>query len=104
MDNQHMPLACLVEAIPEHERSAHFQLAADLFRHRAEERKDVPNGYAFRFSPDTLEQVAQFLANERRCCPFLSFDITIASGGGPLWLYITGPDGAREFLAAELPG
>ena len=103
LGNQHMPLACLVDAIPEHERSAHFRLASELFGHQAEERKDVPNGYAFRFSPDTLEQVARFLSNERRCCPFLSFEIAIASGGGPLWLHITGPDGAREFLAAELP-
>jgi hypothetical protein len=49
-------------------------------------------------------ELARFLTNERRCCPFLSFDIAIASNGGPVWLHITGPEGTREFLAAELPG
>ena len=100
---QKPPLACIVDAIPEHERAAHFELASELFRHRAEERKDVPSGYAFRFSPDILEKVERFLSNERRCCPFLSFEIAIASGKSPLWLHVTGPDGAREFLEAELP-
>ena len=104
MGAQDIPLACIVDAIPEHERVAHFALASDLFGQRVQERQDVPQGYAFRFSPDTFDDVARFLSNERRCCPFLSFDIAIAASGGPVWLRITGPEGARAFLAAELPG
>ena len=104
MDPQEPPLACILGAIPEAERSAHVTLASELFGQRVQERQDVPHGYAFRFSPDTLSELARFLTNERRCCPFLSFDIAIASNGGPVWLHITGPEGTREFLAAELPG
>jgi hypothetical protein len=104
MSPQEPPLACILEAIPEAERSAHVTLASELFGQRVQERQDMPHGYAFRFSPDTLAELARFLTNERRCCPFLSFEIAIASSGGPVWLRITGPEGTREFLATELPG
>jgi hypothetical protein len=46
----------------------------------------------------------RILLEPRRCCPFLSLDIAIASNGGPVWLHVTGPEGTREFLATELPG
>jgi hypothetical protein len=51
-----------------------------------------------------LEELARFISKERRCCPFLRFEIVIMPGGGPLWLEMTGPEGTRQFLAAELPG
>jgi hypothetical protein len=98
------PLVCIIDAIPVSERPAHFALAADLFKKQAQERRDIPNGYTFRFMPDALEPLVRFVSRERRCCPFLSFTITIAPNDGPVWLGIAGPDGTRGFLAAELPG
>jgi len=32
------------------------------------------------------------------------FEITLAPNEEPIWLRITGPSGARELLAAQLPG
>ncbi|HKG93941.1 MAG TPA: hypothetical protein VKA84_18675 [Gemmatimonadaceae bacterium] len=98
------PLACVPGAIPTADRPAHFALAARLFGDASRERCALPDGYAFRFEPDALEQVARFVANERKCCPFLTFTIALAAGGGPLWLQLTGPVGTREFLDAELAG
>lgn len=40
--------------------------------------------------------------NECRCCPFLGFTLELLPDDGPLTLRLTGPDGVREFLAAEL--
>lgn len=40
--------------------------------------------------------------NERRCCPFLAFAIELPPGEGALTLRLAGPEGVREFLAAEL--
>jgi hypothetical protein len=97
-------LVCIVDAIPLAERSAHFGLVADLFGVRAQERRDVPNGYAFRFPPEAFDELARFVSGERRCCPFLAFEIRTSPGAGPLWLSMTGPEGTRDFLAAELPG
>lgn len=95
-------LACLPGAIPAAERQAHFTLAQELFHEQAEERVTLPNGYAIRFEPDALEAVARFIANERKCCPFMSFEVTLTAEGGPLWLRITGPEGTRSVLDAEL--
>jgi hypothetical protein len=93
-----------MEAIPDAERSSHVALASDLFAERVQERRDIPDGYAFRFPAGALVDLVRFLANERRCCPCLLFEITLAPNEEPIWLRITGPSGARELLAAQLPG
>jgi hypothetical protein len=97
------PLACVPGAIPPSERSGHFALLTRLFGERARERRDVPNGYAFRFDATAFEDVARFVALERLCCPFLAFAVELPPGAGPLWLSVTGPEGTREFLDSELP-
>ena len=96
-------LACIVDAIPSTERSAHFSLLSHLFGTRVQAKVDVPNGSAFRFPPDAFGQLAEFVSRERLCCPFLAFEIRVLADHGPLWLHMTGPEGTREFLAAELP-
>jgi hypothetical protein len=95
-------LACLPGAIPAAERQAHFELARELLNERAQERVALPSGYAIRFPPDALESVTRFVANERKCCPFISFELTLAPADGPLWLRMTGPEGTRRVLDAEL--
>lgn len=105
-----LPLACVPGAIPAGDRRAHFALAARLFREAARDRRELPGGlpdaaegYAFRFDADAFDDAARFVANERRCCPFLTFALDLAPAGGPLWLRLTGPVGTRAFLEAELP-
>ena len=95
-------LACVPSAIPAAERRDHFALARELFQERAKERAALPNGYAIRFLPDALDAVARFIANERKCCPFMSFELTLAPESGPLWLRMTGPEGTQGVLDAEL--
>ena len=63
----------------------------------------ISNGYAFRFGPNDLEEIARFVANERKCCPFLAFAIEVSEDGGPVWLRISGPEGSRALLDAEFP-
>lgn len=95
-------LACVPSAIPASERSQHFKLARQLLCELTEERQELPNGFAWRFHASHFEAVARFVANERKCCPFASFELTIAPAGGPIWLRLTGPEGTREVLQAEL--
>ena len=95
-------LACVPSAIPAAARQGHFALARELFGVRAAERIALPNGYAIRFSADAFESVARFVANERKCCPFVSFEIALTHEAGPLWLRMTGPEGTRDILEAEL--
>lgn len=98
-----VPLACVVGAIPEAERPAHAALTRALFGADVLEREDFPDGLAFRFAPEALGDVARFVVNERRCCPFLDFEIAAPAPHESVWLRLTGPEGTRAFLEAELP-
>ena len=97
------PLACVPGAIPAEARRAHFALLSRLFGAELREWGDVPGGRAYRFDADAFDDVARWAANERRCCPFLTFALELAPDGGPLWVRLTGPEGTRTFLEAELP-
>ena len=98
-----LPLACVPGAIPAAERQGHFALIERLFAETAEGREALADGYAFRFPPTALEPVARFVANERKCCPFLSFVVVVPPAEGFIRLRITGPEGTRAFLDSELP-
>jgi hypothetical protein len=69
---------------------------------RALEREETPDGYRLSFAPapDTLQSIANVIDAERQCCRWLAFTLTVAPGGGPMVLTLSGPPGAREFLAA----
>lgn len=94
--------ACDPGGIAAEARPGHFALARRLFTKGVRERRESREGYAFRFDADALEEVARFVANERRCCPFLDFEIAVAAAAGPVWLRLTGPAGTRAFLDAEM--
>ncbi|MGH7703918.1 MAG: hypothetical protein ACREMO_12555 [Gemmatimonadales bacterium] len=64
--------------------------------------RELPDGLAFRFPSEEYEAVMQFVARERLCCPFVRFTVELAPDRGPLWLRLTGPDGVKDFLRAEL--
>lgn len=101
-----LPLACVADAIPASERPAHFALLARLFTEDVRERRDLPDGadgYAFRFHVRAFDDLARWIANERRCCPFLTFTLEVAPDGGPVWVRLAGPAGTRRFLDAEFP-
>lgn len=95
-------IICVPAAIPTGERWEHFRLAGELFSARALERRDLPDGYAIRFSQADFEAVMRFISKERLCCPFLRFEMHVEPHGGSLWLHMTGPQGTREMLQAEL--
>jgi hypothetical protein len=95
-------LVCVPSAIPARERAQHFVLARELLNKQAAERADLPDGYAFRFAADKLVELLRFIDNERKCCPFMTFHLRIAPQAGPIWLRMTGPQGTREALHAEL--
>ena len=99
---QPIPLACVPGAIPATEREAHFLLVRNLFGSECQARDDTEGGFVFRFPPSAYEPLARFVVNERKCCPFLRIELCSDPGEGPVWLRLTGPEGTREFLKAEL--
>jgi hypothetical protein len=64
------------------------------------EVKELGDGYAYRFPSDSdwLIELANLIALERQCCPFLKFSIQVGPGDGAIWLELSGPASTKEFL------
>lgn len=94
-------LACSLDALSASEREQHRDLTKQM-RESIREIKELPEGFAFRFEGDSEQIVAlaRWVAFERLCCPFFSFQMEVGAKGEPLWLKITGRDGAKEFMRA----
>jgi hypothetical protein len=75
-------------------------LARGLFT-RVEETAELTDGYGFRFADDPaiLADLLEFIAAERRCCPFLAFELVFAPHGGPIWLRLRGSPRVKGFVA-----
>ena len=98
-----LPLACDLSALTDEQWKRHRELYRRL-RADVEEVRELEDGYAFRHSAggEMLLAIAQFVANERFCCPFFEFEIAVGRGGGPVWLRITGEGQAKRVLEAEM--
>ena len=61
-------------------------------------------GYAFELpnDPNGLRTAAEFIVNERLCCPFFGFALEIEREGGSAWLSLVGRDGVKPFIMAEI--
>jgi hypothetical protein len=94
-----LPIVC--ELTPETVRTRKAGLLPGLVA-RAARREETPDGYRLTFaaSSDTLQAIAETVDAERQCCRWLVCELTVAPNGGPMVLTLSGPEGAREFLAA----
>ncbi|MEW6734223.1 MAG: hypothetical protein AB1489_23050 [Acidobacteriota bacterium] len=103
VNKQGSPLACNLTALNKEQRERRLQLAKQL-QSSVKELRELPDGYAFRLpaEPTICLQAAEFITLESRCCPFLTLTIELEREGGPLWLRLTGQQGVKEFLRAEL--
>ena|SRR5688572_2515254 len=91
-------IACLLS-----EREAAIrgeELAGGLFA-AVEEVAELADGFAYRFPSDgsQLKPLLEFIAAERRCCPFLTFELAFEAHGGPLWLRLRGSPQVKAFIA-----
>jgi hypothetical protein len=92
-----LPIACDLGTMTEVQRSRREDLVLGL-RASLREVVELVDGFALRMLPSAVVGVADFVSLERLCCPFLRFSTEIEPGEGPLWLRMTGPDGAKGFL------
>jgi hypothetical protein len=96
-------LACDLTALNPGQRER-YQYVREQLRESQQEIREVPNGYAFRYPVDAsiFSLLVEFMDLEGRCCPFLNFALDVKTERGPVWLTLTGPEGVKEFLRAEL--
>ena len=103
--NPEIPLICNMGVFTSEQRQAHIQATTELIQ-AVQSVEEIGTGYEFTF-PNEMEfisKIAEFIANERLCCPFLIFTLKIVSNREPISLALTGPMGTQEFLRAEFSG
>lgn len=97
------PFACNINAFTPQERKRHFDELGPALRKIKTGVRELPNGYAFQFpsDPKTFAMLAEWIDQERRCCPFFDIDLRIEREGGPVWMELTGRPGTKEFVKAD---
>jgi len=93
---------CNIKALSPAERQRQKELG-QVLRAANLETKELADGYAFRLRSEvaSLADLAEWVTNERKCCPFFDFDIGLERDGGPLWLKLRGNEGVKAFIRNE---
>lgn len=60
--------------------------------------EELENGFSYRFPADdaVLQDLITVINLERKCCPFLSFRLTVESQSDYVSLELTGQEGTKE--------
>ncbi|MGH2415328.1 MAG: hypothetical protein ACRDEA_16900 [Microcystaceae cyanobacterium] len=93
-----IPIVCTLNKDALNQRQDELKTLQRLVR----EIRPMPRGFALRFdgSTENFLAIAQAIAQERLCCPFLQFQLIAEPGTGPLWLEVSGPNETAQFLLA----
>ena len=96
-----IPLACTLSGPEMREREQTVLAALRAHVQTVTSRSD---GYALELAAtdEAIAAATALIQVERRCCPFLRFDLIVAPGETSVQLALTGPPGVREFLAPWL--
>jgi hypothetical protein len=97
------PLVCRLDALMPQERRRHAELTGELAStlRRIEE---LPRGWAFSFpgGASVAPRLVEWMSFERRCCPFLEFELDFGEGDEAAILRLTGTAEVKKFLAHEI--
>lgn len=85
---------CNMLALNAEESARHIEVTKQL-RAITKEDCELSDGYGFRFSSEqsNILLISEFIARERLCCPFFSFEMAVEPEEGPLWMRLHGPRG-----------
>ena len=94
-------LICNMDVFTPAQRDGHIQSTRLLFE-TVQNVEEAENGYTFTLPNQTdILKLSEFIINERRCCPFLTFTLTIEPDPKSITLLLSGPIGTQEFLREE---
>lgn len=94
------PIACDLSALEDPKQ--HERDSESLWNER-QELREMKDGYALRFpgSMDYAERLLDFVRRERRCCPFLTFQIIFEPEGRRIWLFLGGDERVQAYLSNQ---
>lgn len=93
--------ACNAGALTPAQRARHVALTERLLK--VATRRELDDAYVFTVDPErvSIPELAEWVADEARCCPAVDFQITLPASG-PLTLRLGGGADVKAFIAAEL--
>jgi hypothetical protein len=96
-------IACNIAAFDDSERRRYRDLAARV-RAAFVARSEISEGFVFELAGGEISslEIAEWIGMERRCCPFLSVELTASDGAGR-FLTMTGPCGVKKLILSEFP-
>lgn len=68
------------------------------------ERKETEKGVRYKFdgSDTNIDLLTNFIKTERLCCGFFDFDLFVGGEDNFVWLELSGPEGTKDFIEAEI--
>jgi hypothetical protein len=97
--NDEIPIACVLTALTKDQREREGVLLKEhLMSVREVNERD--DGYSFRYDPDMslFGHMAELVALEHRCCPFLEFQLQWARAASDPWLHVRGGARVKQFV------
>jgi len=101
-EEQQAPLACNLKAFSHEERIAWRNLIEEV-KQAETPTGELANGHVFRIDTGriSIAKVAGWIDLERKCCPFLNFQLSLEGATGAMTLALTGGRGVKEFIAED---
>lgn len=93
--SSNIPVACQLSSP---EQAARLDALRSTIFAACTEVEETDDGYAFAFDNHVAPQIIDFVAAERECCPFLTFDLHLPPAR-PLYLELSGNDEVKRFVA-----
>ena len=101
VEENDLPIACnLSEAELEARKEDITESMFSLY----EQVDELPDGYAFKFPGDDAwaARLLNFVLEERKCCPFFTFDLTFEPKIGAIWLHLRGREDIKTFVRVNM--
>jgi hypothetical protein len=97
--NGELPIACVLSALTAEQRARESVLLEE-HRRSVREVEEHDDGYSFRYDPDMglFGRMAELVALEHRCCPFLDFQLQWGRAASDPWLHVRGGARVKSFV------
>lgn len=95
------PMVCGVNSLTARERGRRETLIEDLMPEA--QIKELTDGYEFTWAtdPQAYNKVVEFVGLERRCCPFLDFELHVSGPNDPVVMVLVGDEDTKKFVQAS---